>query len=62
MKTMKTEKNAIDRAKRLLAVYNATIRYSESWHEGYTAFIFIPYVGGYHIKKENNMFSLMFER
>jgi hypothetical protein len=62
-KTFKTEQNAVDRAKRLLtAVFNGTPHISDSWNEGCIAFIFIPHVGGYHVRKENLLFSLEFDR
>jgi hypothetical protein len=63
MKTYKTQQNAIDRAKRLLsAVFNGSPRIDYSWHEGCIAFVYIPHVGGYHVRKENILFSLEFDR
>ena len=63
MKTMKTEKNAIDRAKRLLtAVFNGSPSIQDSWIEGCIAFVFIPFVGGYHVRKVNTQFTLEFDR
>jgi|688.fasta_scaffold1799829_1 hypothetical protein len=63
MKVFKTEQNAVDRAKRLLAtVFNGSPSIQDSWIEGCTAFVFIPYVGGYHVRQVNGRFSLEFDR
>jgi hypothetical protein len=63
MKTFKTQQNAVDRAKRLLtAVFNGKPLFQESWNKDCTVFIFIPNVGGYHVRNVNNMFTLIFDR
>jgi hypothetical protein len=63
MKTFKTQQGAVDRARSLLtAVFNGSPAIQDSWNADCTVCIFIPYVGGYHIKKVNNLFTLIFER
>jgi hypothetical protein len=63
MKTFKTQQNAIDRAKRLLsAVFNGKPSVQESWNKDCTVFIFIPHVGGYHVRNANGRFTLIFDR